>query len=143
MNPQAILVYPGLGKTTLAMRNNKFADVDLKEYIGRHDYPNFHGAQVNSENMLQYSKDQIAAGKTLLLVFKKDSIDLLNKLGITDYAIVLPDKTKLEEVENDQKNRGKDPKHIIEFYEASVKEAKDLNKQTVFLQTGIYLGDVV
>ncbi len=157
---KAYLAYPGLGKTTLAQKNKNFEDVEtklfkdlaLKEYIGTYNYPNFRGVKIEDinpdypNNLYDYTKNLIKDGKILLLVFKDDSIDLLNHLNI-DFDVIFPSKERLEKLKSDYIKRGDDEDYINnnlgKRYENSIEQAKELGKQIYFLKENEYLEDLI
>jgi len=76
----AIFAYPGLGKTTLCLSNDRFSDIEtrlfkdmnLKEFICTRDYPNYRGTHLGNinlefpNNLNKYAKAQLDDGKILL-----------------------------------------------------------------------------
>lgn len=156
----ALLVYPGLGKTTLSKIDDRFTDIetklfkdmDLKQYIGTNNYPNFRGQTIVNknpefpENLKKYVLERLKESKILLLVFKDDSINLLSSLNI-DYDIVLPNQEKLKQLKKDYISRGDDAQYIEhtikQRYEDTLKQAKLLNKQIFFLENNEYLSDFI
>ena len=158
---KAYIVYPGLGKTTLSKQDERFSDIETKifkdlslaKYIGSKDYPNYRGQQIgklNPEypgNRDEYAKEQLALGKTVLLVPKQDSYDLLETLGIADYSFIMPDKGKLKQLEQDYIARGDDAEYIkrnlTERYDQVMKFAQQTGKEVIFIKHGEYLSDVL
>lgn len=158
---QAYLVYPGLGKTTLAKKNDLISDIEtkifkdasLKQYIGTKDYPNYRGASVNEinpewpNNLYQYAQNEIKNGCILVSVPKKDSYDMLNVLNIQDYAFIMPDNQRLVQLRQDYINRGDDEAYIkrnlTDRYNAVLKDAHDQGKEVIFIKKGEYLTDIL
>ncbi|MDR0449132.1 MAG: hypothetical protein LBG89_01565 [Rickettsiales bacterium] len=158
---RGILVYPGLGKSTLCAANPKFEDfetrifkdMNLKEFIGRDDYPNFRGTPLGPmnpdfpDNMIEYARRELAAGRILLTVPKKDTYDACRMLGIDDYVFVMPDRERLAQLEQDYIARGDGAKYIADNlakrYDETLEYAKANGKKVVFLKPGEYLGDIV
>jgi hypothetical protein len=158
---RALVVYPGLGKTTLAKKNTAFADIEAKpfkdlslcEYIGKLDYPNVRGQKAKElnpaypENMYEYARKEIAVGKVLLLTPKQDSYDLLAALGISDFSFIMPDKHRLQQLESDQIKRGDDKeyirKNLNERYEQVLNFANKLGKEIIFIQPDEYLEQTI
>jgi len=158
---KAYIVYPGLGKTTLSNQNEKFSDIETKifkdlslsKYIGRKDYPNYRGQQINEfnpeypNNRNEFAQKQLALGRTILLVPKQDSYDLLEVLGINDYCFIMPDKDKLKQLEQDYIARGDDLKYIkrniTERYEQVLEFAQQMEKEVIFIKSNEYLMDIL
>lgn len=158
---KAYLVYPGLGKTTLANKNPDFIDIETKifkdlslaQYIGKKDYPNYRGQKIEKinleypANIQEYTRKQIAEGKIILLVFKQDSLDLLKSLGINDYKIVLPSIERLEQLKKDYINRGDDLNYIENNmtmrYNQVLIESKESGKEITFLRPEQYLENII
>ncbi|MDR1360908.1 MAG: hypothetical protein LBJ18_01190 [Rickettsiales bacterium] len=161
LSKQAYFVYPGLGKTTLAKINPAIADIETKifkdaslaEYIGAADYPNFRGpaaVKINPEwpdNLNEFARREMAAGKIIVSVPKQDSYDLLNTLRVTDYAFIMPDADRLEQLRRDYIARGDDAEYIkpnlMERYNAVLDYARKVGKEIIFLKPGQYLADVL
>ncbi|MCL2369261.1 MAG: hypothetical protein FWC83_01140 [Alphaproteobacteria bacterium] len=158
---QAYFVYPGLGKTTLAKKNAKIADIESKvfkdknlaEYIGRQGVPNYRGEQVvniNPEwpsNLYQFMQSKLENGKILVAVPKQDGYDAFDNLNIVDYAFVLPTKERLNQLRKDYINRG-DAKEYINNnltvrYNEVLNYAKSTGKEIIFVEPGQYLEDVI
>lgn len=156
---KAYLAYPGLGKTTLSKLDDRFEDVEtkifkdlsLKKYIGKKDYPNYRGIKVESfnpeypKNLQDYTSKLYEDGKILLLVYKQDSIDLLEALNI-DYDIIFPSVDRLKLLENDYKNRGDSNEYIENNlnvrYKQALSEANNLKKEIFYLNENEYLEDL-
>jgi len=154
---KAYIVYPGLGKTTLSKTHPAIADIETKifkdaslaKYIGAKNYPNYRGQPIierNSEypqNVRKYARDLLNAGKTLVMVPKQDSYDLLDALGITDYSFIMPDAARLKQLEQDYTTRGDNAEYIkenlTERYEQVLGVAKKLGKKVIFVKPGEYL----
>lgn len=157
---KAYLVYPGLGKTTLSNIDDRFEDLEtklfkdlsLKKYIGRKDYPNFRGIAVENfnpeypKNLYDYTRELYNNDKILLLVYKQDSIDLLETLNI-DYDIILPSKGRLSLLKKDYINRGDSNKYIennlSSRYNQALLDVKSLSKEVFFLNEKEYLEDLL
>lgn len=153
-------VYPGLGKTTLAKKNAKivdiqirlFKDAQLAKYIGTTDYPNYRGnsiVKINPEfpnNLCKYALQEIGNGKILLFVPKTDGYNLMNALNITDYAFIMPDKERLEQLKQDYIARGDNSDYINrnlnERYKSVLDYANQMKKEIIFLKPGEYLSDI-
>ncbi len=159
---QAIFVYPGLGKTTLARQNDKFADIEsklfkdltLKEYIGQNNYEyNTRGVSVKKinpefpENILKYMREKLNQGKTLLLVPKQDNYDLIESLDLQDFLFVMPSIDRLKLLESDYKKRGDDKdyikRNITDRYFSVINDAKNMGKEIFLLNSGEYLKDII
>lgn len=159
---QAIFVYPGLGKTTLARQNDKFADIEsklfkdltLKEYIGQNNYEyNTRGVPVKKinpefpENILKYMREKLNHGKTLLLVPKQDNYNLIKSLDLQDFIFVIPSIDRLNLLEYDYKKRGDDKEYIkrniTDRYFSVINDAKNMGKEIYLLQPGEYLKDII
>lgn len=158
---QAYIVYPGLGKTTLAKADAKIADIETKifkdkslaQYIGTKDYPNYRGAtvtEINPEwpnNLYDYARAELAAGKIIVSVPKQNSYDMLEALQITDYAFVMPDADRLEQLGADYTARGDDAEYIknnlTDRYVEVLNYARTTGKEIIFVKPGEYLADVL
>lgn len=156
------LVYPGLGKTTLANKNFQFIDIGIRFFqdLSLEKYmnakaccPNYRGSPIKTinpkypNNIKEYIKTQIACDKTILMAFKKDSINIINSLGITDYKIVLPGYNRLKQLRQDYIKRGDNAKYIennlTERYNHALNLAKNLGNDIIFLKSGEYFEDVI
>lgn len=158
---QAYLVYPGLGKTTLAKNNANIADIETKifkdaslaPYIGTKDYPNYRGVvvlEINPDwpnNLYEYARRKLADGKILVSVPKQDTYEMLNALEITDYAFIMPDTERLEQLRQDYIKRGDNEEYIKrnlnDRYESVLKYAHDIKKEVIFVKPNEYLADVL
>ena len=158
---QFYIVYPGLGKTTLALANTKFIDAEarvfkdaeLAPYIGKIEYPNVRGIPVKDknpdypDNYFDFVQTAVQHGKTILLVPKQDSYDLFSALNIKDYVWILPNTGKIEQMRAEQSARGDDPEYIennlTKRYTKVVDMAKKSGKEIIFLKPDQYLSDIL
>ncbi|MCL2338793.1 MAG: hypothetical protein FWC51_02455 [Proteobacteria bacterium] len=154
------IVYPGLGKTTLTLRDARFVDLEarvfkdaeLKSYIGKTEYPNVRGIPVKTfnpdypENYFKFAKAELDAGKIILLVPKQDTYDLIHALEIKEYRWILPDQDRIEQLRAAQTVRGDNADYIEHNLGKRYQEVLDLanrsGKQILFLKPGQYLGDI-
>jgi hypothetical protein len=155
------IVYPGLGKTTLALKDARFADLEarifkdeeLKPYIGKIEYPNVRGIAVKEpnpeypENYFSFVRKKMTEGKTILLVPKQDTYDLIDALGIDDYAWILPNADRVQQLRAEQMTRGDDAEYIENNlgvrYNDALELANKSGKKIIFLKPREYLSDAI
>lgn len=157
---KAYIVYPGLGKTILALRDANFTDLEprpfkdltLSSYIGKIKFPNVRGTPVKEpnpdypQNYFAFAKEKMTAGKIMLLCPKPYAYDLLTALGVDDYAWILPDAQRLEQLRMDCIARGDNVDYINDNLGKRYKSVLDLahrsGKPVTFLKQGEYLADL-
>lgn len=158
---QAYLVYPGLGKTTLAKIETRITDIETKvfkdaslaQYIGTTDYPNYRGMAVEKinpdwpNNLYEYARREVANGRIIVSAPKKDSYDMLNALGITNYAFVMPNSERLKQLQQAYITRGDDTEYIKhnmnDRYNSVLNYAQEQGKEVIFLKPGEYLFNIL
>jgi len=157
---RAFFVYPGLGKTTLARADDRFADIETRMFKDMNlshlapgdDYPaGFRGSPLGPlnpefpENVRKYAREKLDAGKVLLFVPKQDSYDNAHAIGVDEFVFIMPSAARLEQLVADYKSRGENAEYINRNqstrYESALNDAA--GHEIIFLEPGEYLGDVI
>ncbi|MDR2685417.1 MAG: hypothetical protein LBB23_01435 [Rickettsiales bacterium] len=156
-NSIAYIVYPGMGKTSLSKKDSRFVDLEVRPYkeLGFSDYEsaNLRGQpirDINPEfpgNYYKAGQDAINNSKTLLLVPKQSTYDLIDALKIQEYAWILPNTERLAQLQSQMQARGDDQSYIENNIGKRYNEVLDLAAQTgkeiIFAQAGQFLADIL